>query len=102
MPQSLAAVLVHIVFSTKNREPFIDQDIEPDVQVTFAGGEVILSVTRGEGLIIASVEDFGEGIAEGDLPQHQLRAEDRVKILPPQQSSKLRQRRDNHPMELLE
>jgi two-component system heavy metal sensor histidine kinase CusS len=32
-----------------------------------AGGEVILSVTRGEGLISASVEDFGEGIAEADL-----------------------------------
>jgi signal transduction histidine kinase len=33
-----------------------------------AGGEVILSVTRGEGLITASVEDFGEGIGEADLP----------------------------------
>jgi two-component system heavy metal sensor histidine kinase CusS len=33
-----------------------------------AGGEVILSVTRNEGLISASVEDFGEGIGEADLP----------------------------------
>jgi len=33
-----------------------------------AGGEVILSVTRGEGLISASVQDFGEGIGEADLP----------------------------------
>jgi len=33
-----------------------------------AGGDVILSVTREEGLIAASVEDFGEGIAEVDLP----------------------------------
>jgi len=33
-----------------------------------AGGEVILGVTRGEGLISASVEDFGEGIGEADLP----------------------------------
>ncbi len=32
------------------------------------GGEVILSVTCGEGLVSASVEDFGEGIGEGDLP----------------------------------
>ena len=31
-----------------------------------------------------------------------LRAEERAKVLPPQQSSQLRQRRDNHPMELLE
>ena len=33
-----------------------------------AGGEVILSVTREEGLLSVSVEDFGEGIAEADLP----------------------------------
>ena len=33
-----------------------------------AGGDVILSVTRKEGLISASVEDFGEGIGEADLP----------------------------------
>ena len=33
-----------------------------------AGGEVILSVSREGGLILASVEDFGEGIGEGDLP----------------------------------
>jgi REP element-mobilizing transposase RayT len=28
MPQSLANVLVHIIFSTKNRAPFIKSDIE--------------------------------------------------------------------------
>ncbi|MEM6297874.1 MAG: IS200/IS605 family transposase [Bacteroidota bacterium] len=28
MPQSLSQVYVHIVFSTKNREPFIDEEIE--------------------------------------------------------------------------
>jgi signal transduction histidine kinase len=33
-----------------------------------AGADVILSVTREEGLISASVEDFGEGIGEADLP----------------------------------
>ncbi len=33
-----------------------------------SGSEVILRVNRGDGLITASVEDFGEGIAEGDLP----------------------------------
>jgi two-component system heavy metal sensor histidine kinase CusS len=32
------------------------------------GGDVILSATCGEGLISASVEDFGEGIGESDLP----------------------------------
>ncbi|MEO8049302.1 MAG: ATP-binding protein [Acidobacteriota bacterium] len=33
-----------------------------------AGGEVILGVSRADGLISASVQDFGEGIDEGDLP----------------------------------
>ena len=31
MPQSLSAVLVHLVFSTKNREPFITPDIESEL-----------------------------------------------------------------------
>ena len=38
------------------------------LKYSHAGGEVILRVTRVEGLITASVEDFGEGIAEADLP----------------------------------
>ncbi|MES2995340.1 MAG: transposase [Verrucomicrobiota bacterium] len=29
MPQSLSRVLVHLVFSTKNREPFIAPDVRP-------------------------------------------------------------------------
>jgi len=33
-----------------------------------AGGDVVLTVTRGDGLVSASVEDFGEGIGETDLP----------------------------------
>jgi signal transduction histidine kinase len=33
-----------------------------------AGGDVILSVTSGDGLISASIQDFGEGIDEADLP----------------------------------
>ena len=39
------------------------------LKYSHAGGDVILSVTRGEGLISANVEDFGEGIRETDLPQ---------------------------------
>jgi two-component system, OmpR family, heavy metal sensor histidine kinase CusS len=38
------------------------------LKYSHAGGDVILSVTRGEGLISVSVEDFGEGIGEADLP----------------------------------
>lgn len=31
MPQSLSSILIHLVFSTKNREPFITPEIEPDL-----------------------------------------------------------------------
>ena len=31
MPQSLSSVLVHLVFSTKNREPFITPEIESEL-----------------------------------------------------------------------
>jgi two-component system, OmpR family, heavy metal sensor histidine kinase CusS len=38
------------------------------LKYSHAGGDVILSVTRKEGLISASVEDFGKGIGDADLP----------------------------------
>jgi REP element-mobilizing transposase RayT len=31
MPQSLSSILIHLVFSTKNREPFITPTIEPEL-----------------------------------------------------------------------
>ena len=31
MPQSLASVLVHLVFSTKNREPLLTPEVEPEL-----------------------------------------------------------------------
>jgi len=31
MPQSLSSILIHMVFSTKNREPFITPVIEPEL-----------------------------------------------------------------------
>ncbi len=31
MPQSLASILVHLTFSTKNRQPLIRPDIEPEL-----------------------------------------------------------------------
>jgi signal transduction histidine kinase len=38
------------------------------LKYSHAGGEVILKVTRQGGRIFASVEDFGEGIGDDDLP----------------------------------
>ena len=31
MPQSLAQILVHLIFSTKNREPVLLDDIRPEL-----------------------------------------------------------------------
>jgi len=31
MPQSLSSILIHLVFSTKNREPFITPGIETEL-----------------------------------------------------------------------
>ena len=31
MPQSLSSVLIHLIFSTKNREPFISASVERDL-----------------------------------------------------------------------
>jgi putative transposase len=36
MPQSLSSVLVHIIFATKNREPFITAEIEPQLHAYLA------------------------------------------------------------------
>ena len=37
MPQSLSKVLVHLIFSTKNREPFIAQPIRPRLHAYITG-----------------------------------------------------------------
>ncbi len=37
MPQSLSSVLVHLVFSTKNREPLISRDIRPQLHGYMVG-----------------------------------------------------------------
>ncbi len=37
MPQSLSNVLLHLVFSTKNRHPFIDDEIDGDLYAYMAG-----------------------------------------------------------------
>jgi signal transduction histidine kinase len=42
--------------------------VDNALKYSHAGGEVKLSVTRNDGVISVSVEDFGEGIGETDLP----------------------------------
>jgi putative transposase len=36
MPQSLSKVMIHIVFSTKNREPWLDRDVRPRMHAYLA------------------------------------------------------------------
>jgi putative transposase len=37
MPQSLSSILIHLVFSTKNRQPFITQEIEHELYKYLGG-----------------------------------------------------------------
>ena len=36
MPQSLSRVILHIIFSTKNREPWLDSEVQPRMQAYLA------------------------------------------------------------------
>ena len=36
MPQSLSRVIVHIIFSTKNREPWLESNVRPRVHAYLA------------------------------------------------------------------
>jgi REP element-mobilizing transposase RayT len=36
MPQSLSKVILHIIFSTKNREPWLDSDVRPRIHAYLA------------------------------------------------------------------
>jgi REP element-mobilizing transposase RayT len=55
MPQSLAKILIHTVFSTKNREPFLrDSDLRDELH-RYVGGT--LSKLDCQPLIVGGVED---------------------------------------------
>jgi putative transposase len=54
MPQSLANILVHIIFSTKNRRPLIDNSLRAGLHGYIAG---ILKELDSPALIINSVAD---------------------------------------------
>jgi hypothetical protein len=54
MPQSLARLCVHLVFSTKHREPFLQDSIRKDLHAYMA---TVLKNMECPALIINSVED---------------------------------------------
>ena len=55
MPQSLARVVLHVVFSTKNREPFLkDDDVRKRLHAYMAG---VMQRIGCEPILIGGVED---------------------------------------------
>jgi REP element-mobilizing transposase RayT len=54
VPQSLAQLLVHLIFSTKSREPLLSDDIRPELHPYMA---TILKHMDSSAILINSVED---------------------------------------------
>jgi putative transposase len=55
VPQSLSKVFIHLVFSTKNRRPFIDEAIQPELYPYIA--KVLYGECSSPAKIIGGVED---------------------------------------------
>jgi putative transposase len=54
VPQSLAQVLVHLIFSTKNREPFLLDEVRPELHPYMA---TVLKANECPAILMNSVED---------------------------------------------
>ena len=54
MPQSLAQILVHLIFSTKNREPLLSAEIRSELHPYMA---TIMKGMNSSAILINSVED---------------------------------------------
>ena len=54
MPQSLSSILIHLIFSTKNREPFITPEIETELYPYMA---TIFKAIKSPALIINGTSD---------------------------------------------
>jgi len=54
MPQSLSSILIHLIFSTKNRKPFITNVIEPELHPYMAS---IFGSLKSPSLTIGGTDD---------------------------------------------
>lgn len=54
MPQSLANIYIHLIFSTKDRHPFLTKEINPDLHAYMA---TVLANLKCPATLINSVED---------------------------------------------
>ena len=70
MPQSLSKVIIHFIFSTKKREPWLDSAIRPRMHAYLA---TICRDLGGEALCVAGVSDHVHIVAT--LPRTLSQAE---------------------------
>jgi hypothetical protein len=54
MPQSLSKVIIHVIFSTKDREPWLDRDVRPRMHGYIA---TICRELNGEAFLVGGVLD---------------------------------------------
>ncbi len=54
MAQSLSSILIHLVFSTKNREPFLTPEIEPELHPYMA---TIFRECKSPSLLVGGAQD---------------------------------------------
>ena len=55
MPQSLSQIYIHLVFSTKNHKPFVDETIQPELYAYIA--KILHDECSSPAKIIGGVED---------------------------------------------
>lgn len=55
MPQSLSQILVHLVFSTKHRQPFITEEIEPELYAYIA--KILYEECQSPAIIVGGDKD---------------------------------------------
>lgn len=55
MPQSLSQIYIHLVFSTKNHQPFIDDQIAPELHAYMA--KILYDECSSPAKIIGGIED---------------------------------------------
>jgi len=59
MPQSLSSILIHLVYSTKNREPFLTPEIERELYPYMAS---IFKALKSPALLINGTSDHVHGL----------------------------------------
>jgi putative transposase len=56
MSQSLSNVLLHLIFSTKNRHPFIDEAVEPEMHA------YMVSIAAASGSYVHKIGGFNDHV----------------------------------------